>query len=88
MDRVQVHMISGTWLTSEAVDETEWWHWLTMVVPDEVRETESLMHIGGGSRGDTIPGAANEKMINAALTTGSVVSYLSNVPFKANLSAK
>ncbi|NOR33896.1 MAG: PhoPQ-activated pathogenicity-like protein PqaA type [Bacteroidales bacterium] len=78
----RVHMVSGTWLTSEEVDETEWWHWLTMVVPDEIRETESLMHIGGGSRSDTIPGAANKEMINAALTTGSVVSYLHNVPFQ------
>ena len=79
----RVYMVSGSWLTSIDVDETEWWHWLTMVVPDEIRETESLMHIGGGWRGDTIPIAANEEMIQAAITTGSVVSHLSNVPFQA-----
>jgi len=79
----RVHMVSGTWLTQEEVDEPEWWHWLTMVVPDNVRETESLMHIGGGWNGDTIPIAANEEMIQAALATGSVVSHLSNIPFQS-----
>ncbi len=64
------------------VDEPEWWHWLTMVVPDDVQETESLMLIGGGWRGDTIPIAANEEMIQAALATGSVISHISNIPFQ------
>ena len=78
----RVYMVSGSWLTPEEVDETEWWHWLTMVVPDELLETESLMLIGGGWRGDTIPVAANEDMIQAALATGSVVSHISNIPFQ------
>jgi PhoPQ-activated pathogenicity-related protein len=79
----RVYLVSGTWLTEQEVDEPEWWHWLTMVVPDELRETESLMHIGGGWRGDTIPIAANEEMIRAALATGSVISHISNIPFQA-----
>jgi len=78
----RVYMVSGTWLTTEEVDEPEWWHWLTMVVPDELRESESLMHIGGGWRGDTIPIAARDGMIQAALKTGSVLSHLSNIPFQ------
>lgn len=53
-----------------------------MVVPDELKESESLMHIGGGWRGDTIPIAAREGMIQAALETGSVLAHLSNVPFQ------
>lgn len=78
----RIYLVSGTWLTEEEVDEPEWWHWLTMVVPDQIRETESLMLIGGGSRGDTTPKPANQEMINAALGTGSVVSHLSNIPFQ------
>ena len=78
----RVRMVSGTWLTRQEVDEPEWWHWLTMVVPDEIQESGSLMLIGGGSRGDSIPIAAPQEMINAALATGSVVSHLSNVPFQ------
>jgi len=78
----RVYMVSGTWLTTEEVDEPEWWHWITMVVPDELRESESLMHIGGGWRGDTIPIAARDGMIQAALKTGSVLSHISNIPFQ------
>jgi PhoPQ-activated pathogenicity-related protein len=78
----RVRMVSGTWLTPELVDEPEWWHWLTMVVPDELKETASLMLIGGGWRGDTIPIPATEDMIEAAIATGSVVSHVSNIPFQ------
>jgi len=78
----RIYMVSGTWLTENEVDESEWWHWLTMVVPDELSETESLMHIGGGWRGDTIPIAAREEMIEAALATGTVISHISNIPFQ------
>ncbi len=78
----RIYMVSGTWLSANEVDESEWWHWLTMVVPDELNETESLMHIGGGWRGDSIPIAANKEMIRAALATGSVVSHISNIPFQ------
>lgn len=78
----RVYLVSGTWLTEAEVDEPQWWHWLTMVVPDDLRETESLMHIGGGWRGDTIPIEANEEMIRAALATGSVISHVSNIPFQ------
>ena len=34
----RIYLVSGTWLTEAEVDEPEWWHWLTMVVPDELRE--------------------------------------------------
>ncbi len=78
----RIHLVSGTWLTEEEVDTPEWWHWLTMVVPDDLRESESLMHIGGGWRGDSIPIAANEEMIRAALATGSVISHIHNIPFQ------
>jgi PhoPQ-activated pathogenicity-related protein len=78
----RVYLVSGSWLTEQDVDEPRWWHWLTMVVPDELKESEALMHIGGGWRGDTIPIAAREGMIQAALNTGSVISHISNIPFQ------
>jgi PhoPQ-activated pathogenicity-related protein len=78
----RIYLVSGTWLTEKEVDEPEWWHWLTLVVPDEQSESESLMHIGEGWRGDTIPIAAREGMIQAALSTGSVIAHLSNIPFQ------
>ena len=78
----RIKMVSGSWLTSEEVDHPEWWHWLTMVVPDEVVETESMMFIGGGWRGDTLPVPANDAFIRAALATGSIISHISNIPFQ------
>jgi len=78
----RIYLVSGTWLTEAEVDEPEWWHWLTMVVPDELQESESLMWIGGGWRGDSIPIAATEEMISAAISTGSVISHISNIPFQ------
>jgi len=78
----RIYLVSGTWLTEAEVDEPEWWHWLTMVVPDELEETESLIMIGGGWRGDTIPIPAKQEMIGAAVATGSVISHISNIPFQ------
>jgi PhoPQ-activated pathogenicity-related protein len=78
----RIRLVSGTWLSSAEVDEPEWWHWLSMVVPDNLRESESLMMIGGGWRGDSIPIAANQELIDAALATGSVISHISNIPFQ------
>ena len=41
----RVKMVSGTWLTKQEVNYTEWWHWVTIVVPAEVVETEALVVI-------------------------------------------
>lgn len=78
----RIYLVSGSWLTEAEVDEPIWWHWLTMVVPDELQETESLMMIGGGWRGDTIPIPANKVLIDAAVATGSVISHIHNIPFQ------
>ena len=76
-----VWMVSGNWLTEKEVEETEWWHWLTVVKPDERVESEALMFIGGGSSNDSIPDA-NEALIGAALKTKSIMASISNIPFQ------
>jgi PhoPQ-activated pathogenicity-related protein len=43
----RVKMVSGTWLTEKEVNHTEWWHWVTIVVPDDVAEIVFLVVIGG-----------------------------------------
>jgi len=50
-----IKMVSQTWLTSNEVEETEWWHYLTIVIPDEVIETEALLIIGGGNHTNELP---------------------------------
>jgi PhoPQ-activated pathogenicity-related protein len=77
-----IRMVSQTWLTEEIVDESEWWHWLTIVVPDEVNHSEALLWIGGGDRDDSAPESVNPIVLNAALATNSVTADLHNVPFQ------
>ncbi len=78
----RIRMVSGTWLSEAEVDHPQWWHWLTVVVPVELRETESMMIIGGGSAHDSLPIPADQWLIDAALSTGSVISHISNIPFQ------
>jgi len=78
----RIRMISGSWLSEKEVEPVLWWHWLTVIVPDELRETESMMFIGGGSSHDSIPPEAERWFAGAAISTGSVISYLSNIPFQ------
>jgi PhoPQ-activated pathogenicity-related protein len=77
-----VKMVSGTWLTEKEVDETVWWHWVNIIVPDQIRETEAMIIIGGGSAYDTIATPSEERLVKAALKTGSVVSRVSNIPYQ------
>ncbi len=78
----KVKMVSGTWLTEQEVDSPEWWHWLNIIVPDEIRETESMIIIGGGSNHDTLPLPTENWLVEAAMATGSIISQVSNIPFQ------
>lgn len=77
-----IRMVSQTWLTEDIVDESEWWHWLTIVVPDRVDHTTGMLWIGGGDRNDPAPESVNPIVLNAALATNSVTADLHNVPFQ------
>ncbi len=77
-----IKMVSQKWLTAQDVNQTEWWHWLTIVIPDEVEETEALMIIGGGNHGNKMPESAEPALVQIALATKSVVADISNIPFQ------
>lgn len=77
-----IRMVSQTWLTEEVVDESEWWHWLTVVVPDSVNHSTGLLWIGGGDRDDPAPTSVNPLVLNAAIATNSITADLHNVPFQ------
>ena len=38
--------ISGNWLNQDLVDEVEWWHYVDIIIPNEVEFDKSLMFIG------------------------------------------
>jgi PhoPQ-activated pathogenicity-related protein len=77
-----IRMVSQEWLTEEEVNEITWWHWLTIVVPDEVDHSTGLLWIGGGTNYTGQPESVNPIVLNTALATNSITASLHNVPFQ------
>lgn len=75
-------MVSQEWLTKELLNTPEWWHWVTVVVPDEIEHQTALLWIGGGSSDRDQPEGANNFLASAALETKTVTIDLHNVPFQ------
>ena len=78
-----VEMTSQAWLTTNEVDRPLWKHWLTIVRPDKVSSSTSLLFIGGGSHSKTPPSKAEANLVLVATSTASVVAELRNVPNQA-----
>lgn len=77
---VVVDMVSQTWLTKEQVDRTQWQHWLTLVIPDELRANVGFLMISGGSNGGKPPSTAPREALQLAKATGTVAAELRMVP--------
>jgi PhoPQ-activated pathogenicity-related protein len=77
-----VKMVSQHWLTQDIVNETEWWHWVSIVVPKETQFETGLMWIGGGSKGTKLPEVPQSLILEAAMRTGSIVAEVHNIPFQ------
>ena len=78
-----IYMQSQRWLTTNEVKDPLWWHWLTVVVPDEVKSTMGLLIIGGGSRNQKIPKKENQVLAQIAMNSGTIVAELHNIPNQA-----
>ena len=76
-----IKMTSGKWLTEAEVNQTLWWHWLDVVVPDEIASPDALLFIGGGSSNDNKI-YLDSMAIAQSLKTQSVIAHISNVPFQ------
>ncbi|MBN2293231.1 MAG: PEP-CTERM sorting domain-containing protein [Pirellulales bacterium] len=70
-----VAMTSQTWRIPSEVDHNAWQHNMRICVPDNVTSNKALLTISGGSHGST-PGVDT----NLAVSTGSVVAAIANVP--------
>lgn len=81
-DYVVLKMISQHWLSKELVDETEWWHWVSILIPKDSPHHTGMMWIGGGSRSTKLPTKPNQLILAAATQTNSVVAQIHNVPFQ------
>ncbi len=77
-----IRMVSQHWLNSDQVDEVEWWHWVSMVVPDDAAYETGMMWIGGGSKDSEMPENADPLILEAANQTNSIVAQVHNIPFQ------
>ena len=75
-----IEMTSQAWLTTNEVDRPLWKHWMTIVKPDQVTSSKSLLFIGGGGNGGAPPKGADGNLVKIALATKSVVTELKMVP--------
>jgi PhoPQ-activated pathogenicity-related protein len=71
---------SQVWLTPTQVNRTLWKHWLVIVKPTGVTNTQALLFIDGGSNGGSAPTAAEDVHILIATNTQTVVAQLKMVP--------
>ncbi len=77
---IVAELVSQQWLTEQEVDRPVWHHWLSIVIPKQVKSDVGLLWIGGGSNLDPAPEAPPEHLTRIALTTGTVVAELGMVP--------
>jgi PhoPQ-activated pathogenicity-related protein len=81
-DFLVLKMYSQHWLTAEIVNTTEWWHWISIVVPKGVKYETGMMWIGGGSTKSKFPESPDAIILAAATNTNSIVAQIHNVPFQ------
>jgi PhoPQ-activated pathogenicity-related protein len=73
-------MDSQRWRTEDEVDRPLWKHWLTVVVPDEVKHETGILVIWGGSNRGGAPQGPDFLGINMARGAGAVTATLYQVP--------
>lgn len=81
-DYVVLKMYSQHWLTSDIVDKTEWWHWVSAVVPKNTPHETGMLWISGGSTNSKMPEEPDPLILAAATQTNSIVAKIHNVPFQ------
>ncbi|MCL6260229.1 PhoPQ-activated pathogenicity-related family protein [Aquiflexum sp. TKW24L] len=77
-----IKMYSQHWLTKDIVDEIEWWHYVSVVIPKETPFETGMMYIGGGSKNSKMPEDPDQMILAAALQTNSIVAKIHNIPFQ------
>ena len=73
-------MTSQAWLDASKVDKPLWKHWLTVIVPDEVKHHKAFLYITGGDNTDPAPKDAVDRFTKMATDTHAVVAELDDVP--------
>ena len=75
-----VDMVSQEWRTAAEVDRPQWRHWLTIVIPDQLRSTTAFLLIDGGSNGREAPRGGDLILGAVAARSQTVMAHLRMVP--------
>lgn len=73
-------MISQEWRTSSEVDRTRWQHWLTIIIPDQVKCATAFLLINGGSNGRAAPRGPEPLLGLLAVGTQTVMADVRMIP--------
>jgi len=73
-------MNSQTWRTKAEVDRPVWQHWITIAVPKNVKSEIGFMFVGGGGNGGEAPNGPDERTLEIARETQSVVAAVHMIP--------
>ncbi len=83
MEGYQFHVlrvISQAWLTEAEVEDPLWWHWVSIVIPDQIASDTAFLWIGGGNRGHEPPKEPDQVTEAVALSAQSIGIYVHNIP--------
>lgn len=72
-------MVSQEWLEPDQVDRPKWEHWMVIIEPTELTQTDALMFVGGGSHASSMP-RADEGLSRIAVMTQSIVAEIKQIP--------
>jgi PhoPQ-activated pathogenicity-related protein len=75
-----VDLKSQTWRTEKDVDRPVWQHWLNIVKPDKPASKTAFLFIVGGANDGKTPQGAEERTVQIARATQTVVAELRMVP--------
>lgn len=73
-------LVSQRWRTEEEVDRVLWEHWLTVVIPEEVKHDTAMLLISGGGNRSEQPQGPDFAIVTTARGSNAVAATLSQVP--------
>jgi len=75
-----INLTSQSWRKPEEVDRTIWTHWLTVVVPENVKKSSALLIISGGKNTDKPPTSSSPLLRKIAKDVQTVVAEIKQIP--------
>ncbi len=76
-----IKMVSGEWLNKKFVDDYIWWHYVDIIIPNNIDTDKALLFIDGGTKEEDFfrLDSISKKF---AVDSKSIIANISNVPFQ------